>query len=290
MFSINVEQRQYETYILSDEKAKSELEVLPKRGGIASKWRIDGKDVFYLDEERFKNPEMSIRGGNPILFPICGNLPEDTYTLKDKKFTLKQHGFARNLPWSVSEEVTVDHVSLKLALNSNEETKAVYPFEFQVNFTYQLHGNTLTILQEFTNKSSEPMPFSVGFHPYFLTHDKSQLEFDIPSGEYQEKDSQENHSFNGNFDFSSDEIDVAFKKLSAKSASVTDKDRNLKITLEYDDNFSTLVFWTVKGKDFYCLEPWSGPRNAINTGEHLTVLEPGATKSAMIRLTANFSA
>ena len=289
MFSIDVEQRQYETYILTDEKSQSQLEVLPKRGGIITKWRINGQEVFYLDEERFKNPEMSIRGGNPILFPICGNLPDDSYTLNDQQFTLKQHGFARNLPWSVSEEITVDNVCLKLTLDSNEQTKKVYPFEFQVNFTYQLHGNTLTILQEFTNKSSEAMPFSVGFHPYFLTHDKSQLEFDIPSIEFQEKDSQKIHAFNGNFDFSSDEIDVAFNKLSAKSATVTDKGRNLKMTLEYDDNFSTLVFWTVKGKDFYCLEPWSAPRNAINTGEHLTVLEPGATQSATIRLTAKFS-
>ena len=288
MFSINVEQRQYETYILADEKAKSELEVLPKRGGIATKWRIDGKEVFYLDEERLKNPEMSIRGGNPILFPICGNLVDDTYTINDKKFTLKQHGFGRNLPWEVGEEVTVDNVSLKLHLNSNEETKAVYPFDFQVTFTYQLHGNTLTILQEFKNQSSEPMPFSVGFHPYFLTRDKNQLELEIPSTEFQNKGSKEIHPFNGSFDFSQDEIDVAFNKLSAKSSSVTDKSRNLKITLEYDDNFSTLVFWTVKGKDFYCLEPWSAPRNAMNTQEHLTVLNPGATHSAMIRLTANF--
>lgn len=290
MFSINVEQRQYETYILTDEKAKSQLEVLPSRGGIATKWRIDGKEVFYLDEERLKNPEMSIRGGNPILFPICGNLVDDTYTLNGKQFKLKQHGFGRNLPWKVGEEVTVDNVSLKLHLNSNEQTKAVYPFDFQVTFTYQLHGNTLTILQEFNNQSSEPMPFSVGFHPYFLTHDKSQLEIDIPSTEFQKKGSKEIHPFNGHFDFSQDEIDVAFNKLSAKSTSVTDKSRNLKLTLEYDDNFSTLVFWTVKGKDFYCLEPWSAPRNAMNSQEHLTVLNPGATHSAMIRLTANFFA
>lgn len=290
MFSINVEQRQYETYILTDEKAKSQLEVLPSRGGIATKWRIDGKEVFYLDEERLKNPEMSIRGGNPILFPICGNLVDDTYTLDGKQFKLKQHGFGRNLPWKVGEEVTVDNVSLKLHLNSNEQTKAVYPFDFQVTFTYQLHGNTLTIFQEFKNQCSEPMPFSVGFHPYFLTHDKSQLEIDIPSTEFQKKGSKEIHPFNGHFDFSQDEIDVAFNKLSAKSTSVTDKSRNLKMTLEYDDNFSTLVFWTVKGKDFYCLEPWSAPRNAMNSQEHLTVLNPGATHSAMIRLTANFFA
>ncbi len=289
MFSINVEQRQYETYLLTDEKAQSQLEVLPKRGGIITKWRIKGKEVFYMDEERFTNPEMSIRGGNPILFPICGNLPEDTYTLNGKQFKLKQHGFARNLPWEVGKQVTEDNAALKVVLNSNEETKTVYPFDFQVNFTYQLHGNTLTIIQEIKNLSSEPMPFSVGFHPYFLAPDKSQLEFEIPSTEFQEKGSPEIHSFDGNFDFSRDEIDVAFKQLSAKSTSVTDKARKLKITLEYDDIFSTLVFWTVKGKEFYCLEPWSGPRNAINTGENLTVLEPGATQLATICLTATFS-
>ncbi|MEL6162194.1 MAG: aldose epimerase [Cyanobacteria bacterium J06628_3] len=290
MFSINVEQRQYETYILTDEKAKSQLEVLPSRGGIATKWRIDGKEVFYLDEERFKNPEMSVRGGNPILFPICGNLVDDSYTINDKKFTLKQHGFGRNLPWKVGEEVTVDNVALKIYLNSNEQTKAVYPFDFEVNFTYQLHGNTLTVLQEFTNQSSEPMTFVVSLLFNSRQKSKSQLELDIPSTEFQNKGSKEIHPFNGSFDFNQDEIDVAFTKLSAKSTSVTDKDRKLKITLEYDDNFSTLVFWTVKGKDFYCLEPWSAPRNAMNTGEHLTVLNPGATHSAMIRLTANFFA
>jgi len=289
MFTVNVEQKQYETYVLSDEKATSQIEVLPKRGGIITKWRIDGKEVFYMDEERFANPELSIRGGNPILFPICGNLPDDTYTLNGKQFKLKQHGFARNSVWEVGkEEVRVDNVSLQVILNSNEETKTVYPFDFQVIFTYQLHGNTLSIIQEIKNLSSEPMPFSVGFHPYFLAPDKSQLEFDIPSQQYQKKGSSEVHSFDGSFDFSSDEIDVAFKQLSAKSTSVTDKSRNLKMTLEYDDIFSTLVFWTVTGKDFYCLEPWSGPRNAINTGEHLRVLEPGATQTATIRLTATF--
>lgn len=288
MFSINVEQRQYETYVLNDETAKSQLEVLPKRGGIATKWRIDGQDVFYMDEERFKNPEMSIRGGNPILFPICGNLPEDAYTLNGKEFKLKQHGFARNLPWEVVSKLTVDNASLKVVLKSNEETKAVYPFDFEVNFTYQLQGNTLTIVQEIKNLSSEAMPFSVGFHPYFIAPDKSQLEFEIPSQEFQEKGSDVNRPFDGSFDFNSDEIDVAFKKLSATSTSVTDKARNLKVTLEYDEIFSTLVFWTLKGKDFYCLEPWSGPRNAMNTGENLTVLPPGSTKLTTIRLTANF--
>jgi galactose mutarotase-like enzyme len=264
---------------------QSRLEVLPERGGIIIGWQVQGQEIFYLDEERFANPQLSIRGGNPILFPICGNLPDNTYTHNGKQYTLKQHGFARDLPW---EAINQDKDSVTVSLSSNEQTCTVYPFEFKVAFNYKIQGNTLEIGQQYTNLSTEPMPFSAGFHPYFLTTDKTQLQIEIPSQEYQDKITGETQAFNGDFDFNRDEIDVTFKQLSSQSATVTDNSRQMKLTLEYDKTYSTLVFWTVKGKDFYCLEPWSAPRNAMNTGEHLTVLEPQATHTATIRLTANF--
>lgn len=288
MFAIALLEQQYKTYILTDESTNSQLEVVPERGGIITKWRVNGQEIFYLDAERFTNPELSVRGGNPILFPICGNLPDNTYIFQGNKYPLKQHGFARDLPWDVTNQVTQDKASLTVVLNSNEQTRAVYPFDFELAFTYQMQGNILEVQQNYTNKSSSPMPFSFGFHPYFAISDKTQLEFEIPSSEYQDQKTKEMHSFNSNFDFKRDEIDVAFKQLTSQSASVTDRSRKLKLTLDYDDAFPILVFWTLKGKDFYCLEPWSAARNSINTGEHLTILEPGASCSASIKLTANF--
>lgn len=288
MFAIALQEQQYKTYVLTDESTNSQLEVVPERGGIITKWRVNGEEIFYLDAERFTNPELSVRGGNPILFPICGNLPDNTYTYQGKQYTLKQHGFARDLAWKVTDQVTQDKASLTVVLNSNEQTRAVYPFDFEVAFSYQMQGNILEVQQNYTNKSSEPMPFSFGFHPYFAISDKTQLEFEIPSSEYQNQKTKEMHSFNGNFDLNRDEIDVAFKQLTSQSATVTDHSRKLKLTLDYDDAFPILVFWTLKGKDFYCLEPWSAARNSINSGEHLTILEPGASCSASFKLTANF--
>ncbi|MDB9373621.1 aldose epimerase [Nodularia sphaerocarpa] len=288
MFTITLQEQQYKTYILSDDSAGSQIEVVPERGGIITRWRIQGQEIFYLDTERFTHPDLSVRGGNPILFPICGNLPDNFYTHNGQRYTLKQHGFARELPWEVIEQKTEDKASLTLVLNSNEQTKAVYPFDFQVIFTYELQGDTLAIRQEYKNLSSTPMPFSAGFHPYFLTAgDKNRLEFQIPSGQYQDQSTKEIHSFDGNFDFNRDEIDVAFKDLTSQSATVIDPSRSLKLSLDYDNIYSHLVFWTVKGKDFYCLEPWTAPRNALNTGENLTVLAPKASCTAFVRLTAN---
>lgn len=288
MFAIALNQQQYKTYILTDQDADSSLEVVPERGGIITRWSLQGQDILYLDAERFTDPNLSVRGGIPILFPICGNLPNNTYTHNGGTYTLKQHGFARDLPWEVTDQVTNDLVSLTLVLNSNDQTRALYPFDFQVAFTYQLKGNTLEIQQRYTNHSTEPMPFSTGLHPYFLTSDKTQLQYEIPASEYQDQITKEVQSFSGTFDLSRDEIDVAFRQVSEKSASVTDTGRRLKLTLSYSDLYSTLVFWTVKGKDYYCLEPWSAARNALNTGEHLIQLAPGASCEASVSLTLTF--
>ncbi|HEY9861425.1 MAG TPA: hypothetical protein V6D16_18135 [Candidatus Obscuribacterales bacterium] len=286
MFAIATEQRQYKTYLLSDQATDSHLEVVPERGGIVTNWRVQGQELLYLDAERFANPEITVRGGIPILFPICGNLPNNTYTHNGQTYTLKQHGFARDLPWEVTEQVSQDEVSITLVLNSNAQTLAVYPFEFQVAFTYQLQGDTLAIRQQFTNQSDEPMPFSVGLHPYFVTADKTQLQFDIPATELLDQRSQTVESFSNQFDFERDEIDVAFRELSHRSATASDRSQGVQLTLSYESPYSTVVFWTVKGKEFYCLEPWTAGRNALNTGDRLTHLAPSDTLETTVRLTA----
>ena len=288
MYKVSSAQKQYNTYTLSDESTGSQIEVVPERGGIVTSWRINGQEVFYLDAERFTHPDLSVRGGNPILFPLCGNLPNDTYNVDGTDYKIKQHGFARELPWTATAQSANDGASVTVELSSNEQTKLVYPFDFHLAFTYTLRGNTLEIRQEYKNLSSTPMPFSSGFHPYFLCGDKSKIEVDIPSVGYQDNRTKEDFVFDGKFNFEQDEIDSVFGKLSSRSTSVIDNDRKLKIAIDYDDFYTYLVFWTVKGKDFYCLEPWSATRNSLNTKEYLTVLEPNASCSAVMQITANF--
>ncbi|MUL35963.1 aldose epimerase [Gloeocapsopsis dulcis] len=289
MFAIASSQKQYKTYTLSDQAANSLLEVVPERGGIVTRWSIQGQEMLYLDAERFANPQLSVRGGIPILFPICGNLPDNTYTYNERQYTLKQHGFARDLPWEVTEQVTQEQASITLVLDSNEITRAVYPFDFQLAFTYQLLGNKLAIAQCLTNHSTVAMPFSVGIHPYFLVHDKTQLQFTIPATKYQDQRTKTNHSFTGHFDFQLDEIDAVFRPLNAANASVRDANRGLKLQMSWNDaHYKTFVFWTQKGKDFYCIEPWTAPRNALNTGTDLISLEPDASLNTWVNMEVTF--
>ena len=286
-FTITQNQNQYLTYCLKDEEADAYLEVVPARGGIITRWQICGEDILYLDRERFKEPNLSVRGGVPILFPICGNLPDNTYQHQGRNYTLKQHGFARDLPWQVSKQSSENAASLTLELNSNEATRQVYPFDFQLIFTYQLQGNSLKIHQKVINLSPEKMPFSIGFHPYFQVTDKTRLSFDIPSSQYLDQRSKTLHSYAGYFDFNLEEIDAAFPQITRHQSGFSDSYHQRQIVLSYDDLYTTIVFWTLKDKNYICLEPWSAPRNALNTGEHLTYLEPQSSREAIVEMRVN---
>jgi galactose mutarotase-like enzyme len=280
MTTLDIQQSQYKTYVLTDPIAQTHLEVVPERGGIITRWQVQGQDLLYLDADRFTDPTLSIRGGIPILFPICGNLPDNTFTHQGKSYTLKQHGFARDLPWTVSEQRPQD--GLTLTLSSSDRTRTVYPFDFELTFTYRLQGQALVIEQRYENRSSEPMPFSTGLHPYFSVADKSQLQFDIPATEFTDQMNQTQHSFSGQFDFEQTEIDVAFQQVTRQDASVINAGQRL--TLSYDALYGTIVFWTIKGKDYYCLEPWSAPRNALNSGKDLTWLKPNTSLETWVKL------
>jgi len=288
MFAIAVKQEQYRIYILSDQTSLARLEIVPERGGIVTRWAIQGQEILYLDQERFQDPSLSVRGGIPILFPICGNLPNNQYTHNEKSYTLQQHGFAREMLWEVIDQNTDSGASLTLRLTSTSVTKKLYPFDFEVDFTYQLQGNYLSIKQRYTNLSDEKMPFSTGLHPYFWVKDKSQLSFDIPANILQDHTTLEIKPFNGTFDLSQPEIDAAFKQVNRQSASFSDRQRPLTLNLEYSDLYGTLVFWTLQNKDYICLEPWTAPRNALNTGESLIYLDPQQTIETSVTLRANF--
>jgi galactose mutarotase-like enzyme len=289
MFTI-VKQPQIDAiYVLNDTESQSSLTIFPDRGGIATSWRVGDRELLYLDTDRFTDPSLSVRGGIPILFPICGNLPDNTYSIAGKQYSLKQHGFGRELPWTVSHQSTTTDASLTVTLESNDATRQVYPFDFSVSFTYRIRGGELVIDQTYTNKSAEPMPFSTGLHPYFLAPAKDRLTFEIPATSYQEKQTGATHSFAGQFDFSQAEIDAAFTNITGNIATVKDAGQQLTLTMTSSANYRTVIFWTVAGKDFYCLEPWTAPRNSLNTGIDLLYVSPGETLTSNVAFTANFA-
>jgi galactose mutarotase-like enzyme len=253
----------------------SQIQFSPTRGAIVTSLKVDGNEVLYLDVETFRDPEKNVRGGIPVLFPICGPQAEHP-----DQPTMKQHGFARNLPWQVKEQTSSRAV---LVLSDNAETRALYPHQFQYTLTYLAQERGLRIEQRITNPGPDPMPLQYGFHPYFLAEDKSALQFDLPVSNYTDNKSDDAGEFGG-FDFDREEIDWAFPDPSAHSAGFQDRSRELSLTVRYSEGYKELVFWTLKPKPFVCVEPWSSGRFAYPDGRGIDTIAPGRSLEAWVEI------
>jgi len=103
-------------------------------------------------------------GHAPILFPVVGKLAGEVIRIDGVAYPMKQHGFARRMPFDVVE--TGDsHATF--ALTDTEATRAAYPFAFRVEITFRLDGPTLHTEVTIANPGDTPLPASFGFHPAF---------------------------------------------------------------------------------------------------------------------------
>ena len=103
-------------------------------------------------------------GRAPNMFPICGRLFGGKYTYEGKEYEMNLHGFARHDIFTV-EETTDDYI--RLTLQSDADTLAIYPFNFTLTIEYRLCGATLTGNITVENTDSKVLPFTLGLHPGF---------------------------------------------------------------------------------------------------------------------------
>lgn len=101
---------------------------------------------------------------SPLLFPICGRLFEGHYTYAGKTYTMELHGFARHMPFACVSEA---EDRLILRITATEQTRAVYPFGFELTVEYRLTGNRLLTRATIRNTGGCVLPATFGGHPGF---------------------------------------------------------------------------------------------------------------------------
>ena len=282
MSNYEIKKDVFETYVLSNSNKDTYLEVVPERGGIITNFVVNNKPIFYLDRSTLIDKSKNIRGGVPILFPICGPLTDNTYNLEgNKPYTMKQHGFARNNVWKVTDVSTNqgDTISIKQELQDNESTYSQYPFKFKLIMEYILNGTTLSVISTIINKDEKPMPVYAGYHPYFYMENLNDLDIDF---QYNTSTAWKGSIVNKQFNYEDDEINIIYKDLKANDFHITDHARKLKINVRFDDIYKYLVLWTLKGKNFICVEPWMAAPDAFNSQKDLVTIEPGKELTAKV--------
>ena len=253
--------------------------IAPERGAIVTSFRTRDREWLYLDQATLNDRSKNVRGGIPLLFPTPGKLENDRWSHAGKSGSLAQHGFARTLAWSIDERT---ESQVTLSIRANEATLPHYPWRFRASVTYAVAANGLDIRFDIVNEDRSPMPFALGLHPYFLVRDKSRARVPTVASQAYDNVAKRVVAFSG-FDFAQGETDIHLLDHGSASAQFVVDGGTL--TIDCSPEFMRWVVWTLPGKDFICLEPWTAPGNALNSKESLLELSPGGTYQGIVRFT-----
>src|SRR5438105_2798902 len=180
---------------LEDTKNHTVVTIVPSVGNQAMEMTVNGTNIFrtnYSSVADFKSrPGMA---GIPFLAPWANRLDEQAFWANGRRYALDMdlgnvrgaipnHGFlTTNDKWQVME-VKADSksawVTSRLDFYKQPMWMKQWPFAHTIDMTYRLQDGVLQVETKITNMSAEPMPVSIGFHPYFQLKDSPRNEWTI---------------------------------------------------------------------------------------------------------------
>jgi galactose mutarotase-like enzyme len=259
----------------------------PSRGGMVSRFFVRDVPVLFLDEATLRDRNKSVRGGIPVLFPIAGKLRDNRYALGGRSFTMKQHGFARDLPWTVLDESTRDGASVTLGLTASGATRMQYPFEFELRYTVRLRGGALSVDQRIENQGDVPMPIQPGLHPYFFVPDgiKGDVRIDTDATRGHDNKTGTDVEVTPPIELAGREVDLFLYDHHPRETTLHRADRAglPAVHIEFGADQGVLVVWTLPGRDFVCVEPWRAKSGTLASGSAPWVA-PGTFESTTLTL------
>ena len=220
---------------------------------------------------------------SPVLFPIVGTLRENKYLYEGNEYSLSRHGFARDREFVLEQESPNE---LTFLLKSDDQSKEVYPFDFEFRVSYSLQRNALHVTYDVRNTGENEMFFSVGGHPAFKVPLVEGTSYEDYFLEFEQEETAKRHLLNADgllessedFLRGSNKINLS-KELFSRDAIVLNQIHSGMVSLLsektehglnfYFDGFPFLGFWAAKDADFLCIEPWCGVSDSINHSRQL---------------------
>jgi aldose 1-epimerase len=159
---------------------------------------------------------------------------------------------------------------------------------------YRLRGGVLEVETSIENHAADPMPVSVGYHPYFRLHDAPRNDWKVtlpvrqaivlsaqlvPTGEIKPAAYQSPLSLAG---VALDDVFTGLVRRENGRAEFSVEGRREKISVLYGPKYPVAVVYAPAGRDFICFEPMTGPTNAFNLHQagkypELQTIPPGGS-------------
>lgn len=210
------------------------------------------------------NPDIWY-GRAPILFPVIGQLLDGKYRYNGKEYEMPKHGFARRCDFKLKNK---SETSMTFSLSDSEETKKIYPFEFELLIEYSVFEKSVKCTHTVINKTDGEMYFSIGAHPGFNCQIGDTIEFEneenlrtmrIDADSILMEETFPVDLHNGKELTITEDIfnldALILHNLNSKSLKLKGQDRTLKFTF---GNAPYLGIWAKPAAPYVCLEPWFG--------------------------------
>lgn len=175
---------------LEDRKRKTTVSIAPSAGNIAFDMTVKGHKILrwpYASIDEFKaKPSLN---GIPFLGPWANRLDEQAFYANGKRYPFDMelgnvrgaipiHGFLSSTDqWRVYAVMVNDDeawMTSRLEFDKNPQWMRQFPFAHALEMTYRLHDGALQVTLRIENLGDEPMPVSIGFHPYFQLTDSKR--------------------------------------------------------------------------------------------------------------------
>lgn len=215
---------------------------------------------------------------SPILFPFVGALKDNKYIHNGKEYKMEgKHGFARESNFKLLEKT---ENKLSYILSSSEETKKIYPFDFDFIVNYEIKSdNEVEMKFIVKNKSENEMYFSVGAHPaFYMPNDYNDYYIKLSN-----KEDIISYKLNGVLidnndklliEKNSDKITISDKIFeidtiildgeNINESILVDKNSERKVHVKHS-GFPYVGYWRPQKSNFVCIEPWYGISDMFDT-------------------------
>lgn len=243
---------------------------------------------------------------SPILFPAVGCYKDMKCTHKGKEYQLEQHGFARDMEFSLLSQSPEE---LWLRVSETKKTLECYPFAFVLDIGYRLREYRVEVLWRVHNPAEETMYFSIGGHPGFCIPADTQegtgcyLYMNAKEDKVVSRKIKNRLAVDGFYDCKLENgMTAVTKELFAEDALVLEDsqvsrvallDAQKKAFLEVDFAAPLVGIWApayLKEKaPFVCIEPWYGRCDHENFNGTLSEREWGNCLKAKETFEASYT-
>jgi aldose 1-epimerase len=302
------------TVCVLEDGCGNELHVCPALGFNAFHWSAAGHALLYRHPDFF-NEARPTRTGFPILFPFPNRIRDGRFTWRGRSFELPLndpagknaiHGFAAYRAWRVVEQGSDDRQAWITGefLGSRDAADAVHlwPADYRLRVTYRLAHNLLRVEAVVENPDCMPLPFGLGYHPYFrvepfggaaahvslFARRQWELVETLPTGKHHDVATIRDVPFT---DLKLDDLFTRLKTAGDGAVLVGSMrmPAGRSFTMTASPEFRELVAFTPPHREAVCFEPYTCATDAVNLHERgieagLRVLEPGGRWSGWVEM------